>query len=48
MRENQFSKVKNRLLELKGRDIKIKRDIEELSFKPIIVPIDHMDKFEEK
>ena len=48
MRENQFSKVKNRLLELKDRDIKIKRDIEELSFKTIIVPIDNMDKFEEK
>ena len=30
MRENQFSKVKNRALELKDRDTKIKRDIEEL------------------
>ena len=60
IRENQFLKVKNRLIELekdfmelkdrklKGREVKIKREIEELFFKPIIVSIDDMDKFEEK
>ena len=30
------------------REVKIKREIEELFFKPIIVPIDDMDKFEQK
>ena len=47
--KNQFLKVKNDLLELekdfielkdrdlKGREVKIKREIEELFFKPIIV-----------
>ena len=60
MRKNQFLRVKNSLLELeknfiklkdrelKDREVKIKREIEELFFKPIIVCIDDMDKFEEK
>ena len=57
MRENQFLKVKNSLgkdfieskdSELKDRKVKIKREIEQLFFKPIIVSIDHTDKFEEK
>ena len=55
MRENQFLKVKNSLLELekdfielKDRDIKVKREIEEVFFKPIMVPINDMDKFEQK
>ena len=60
MRKNQFLKVKNSLLELekgfielkdrqlKDREVKIKREIEELFFKPIIVSIDDMDKFEQK
>ena len=30
------------------REVKIKREIEELFFKPIIVPKDDMDKFEQK
>ena len=30
------------------REVKIKREIEELFFKPIIVPTDDMDKFEQK
>ena len=30
--------------ELKDREVKIKRDIEEIFFKPIIVFIDNMDK----
>ena len=54
MRKNQFLKVKNSLLELekdfielKDREVKIKRQIE-LFFKPIIVSIDDMDKFELK
>ena len=34
--------------ELKGRKVKIKREMEELFFKPIIVSTDDMDKFEQK
>ena len=60
MRKNQFLKVKNSLLEsekdfielkdreLKHREVKIKIQIEELFFKPIIVSIDDMDKFKQK
>ena len=60
LQKNQFLKVKNSLLEfekdfielkdrkLKDREVKIKREIEELFFKPIIVFIDDMDKFEQK
>ena len=60
MRKNPFSKVKNSLLEygkdfidlkdkeLKDRKVKIKREMEEVFFKPIIVSIDDMDQFEEK
>ena len=60
MRKNHFLKVKNSLLELEkdfielkdsdlnDREVKIKREIEELFFKPIIVSIDDMDKFEQK
>ena len=60
MRKKQFLKVKNCLLELenfliemkdiglKDREIKIKREIEQLFFKPIIVSIDNMDSFEKK
>ena len=60
MRKNQILKEKNSLLELekdfmelkdrelKDREVKIKREIEELFFKPIIVSIDDMDKFEQK
>ena len=50
-----ISKVKNRLLELKkdfielkDGEVKIKREIEEIFYKPIIVPLDDMDKFEQK
>ena len=58
MRRNQCLKVKDSLLELKryfieskdrelkDRDLKIKREIEELFFKPIIMSIDDMDKSE--
>ena len=57
---NQFLKVKNSILELekdfielkdselKDRNVKIKRDKEELFFKLITVSIDDMDKFERK
>ena len=60
MQKNQFLKVKNSLLEsekdfielkdreLKDREVKIKREIDELFFKPIIVSIDDMDEFEQK
>ena len=60
MRKNPFSKVKNSFLEygkdfidlkdkeLKDRKVKIKREMEEVFFKPIIVSIDDMDQFEEK
>ena len=34
--------------ELKDREVKIKREIEQLFFKSIIVFIDDIDKFEEK
>ena len=60
MRKNQFLKVKNNRLELekdfmrvedielKDKEVKIKRKIEEPFFKPIIVYKDDMDKFEQK
>ena len=60
IRINQFLKIKNSLLELendfielkdrelKDREVKIKREIEELFLKPIIVSLDDMDKFEQK
>ena len=60
MQRNQFLKVKNSLLELekyfmelkdrelKDKEVKIKREIEEQFLKPIVVPIDNMDKFEQK
>ena len=60
LRKNQFLKVKNSLLELekdfiefkdrelKERELKIKREIEEVLINPIFVSIDDMNKFEEK
>ena len=60
IRENQFLKVKNSLLELekgfielkdkelKDREVKVKRQILELFSKPIIVSTDEMDKFEQQ
>ena len=60
MRKNQFVNVKNNLLELekdfiklkdkelKDREVKIKREIEELFFKLIVESIDDMNNFEEK
>ena len=55
MLKNQFFKVKNNLwelekdfIELNNREIKIKREIEKLFSKWIIVSIDHMDRFEKK
>ena len=60
MLKTQFLKVKNSLLklekdfidlkdrELKAREVKFKREIEERFFKPITVSIDDMDKFEQK
>ena len=60
MWKNQFLNVKNNLLELekyfiklkdkelKDREVKIKREIEELFFKLIVVSIDDMNNFEEK
>ena len=60
LRMKQFLKVKNSLLELekyfvelkdielKDRELKIKGEIEELFFKPIILSIDDMDRFEKK
>ena len=60
MQKNQFLKVKNRLLEgekdfielkdieLKDREIKIKREIEELFFKPTIDDMDRFEKIEMK
>ena len=34
--------------EIKDRQVKIKREIEELFFKPITVSIEDIDKFEQK
>ena len=34
--------------EIKDREVKIKREIEELFFKPITVSIEDIDKFEQK
>ena len=55
MRKNQFLNIKNSLLELekdfielKDREVKIKRDIEELLFKPITLYIDDMNKCEQR
>ena len=60
MRENQFLMVKNSVLELKkdfiglkgreskDREVAIKREIEELFFKTMIMSIYDMDKFEQK
>ena len=59
MQKNQFFKVKISLLELekdqlelknresKKRGVKIKREIEKLFFKAIIVSIDDLDKFQQ-
>ena len=58
--KNQFLKVKNSLLKLekdfielkdierKVREVKLKKEIEELFIKPIMVSIDDMDRFEEE
>ena len=55
MQNNQFLKVKNSIsesendfMELKGREEKIRREIEELFYKLIIVSKDDIDKFEEQ
>ena len=60
MWKNQFLKVRNSLLELekgfielkdiemKDIEAKIKIEIEQLLFKPIIVTIDDMDRFQKK
>ena len=60
MKKNQFLKVKGSLLELEkyfielkdreleDREVKTKREIEQLSFKLIIVSIDDINKFEQK
>ena len=50
VQNNQFSKVENNLfefgfIELKDREVKIKREIGESFFKLTIVSIDDMDKF---
>ena len=57
MRRSRFVKVKNELLklendfiglkDLKDKEIKIKRKIENLFLQPIIVSINDMDKFEQ-
>ena len=54
MQKSPFLKVKKSLLEsekdfieLKAREVKMKWEIEELFFKPTIVSIYDMDKFEE-
>ena len=44
--EKDLNKLKDR--ELKDREVKYKREIQKLFFKPIMVSIDNMDKFEQK
>ena len=44
--EKDFMKLKD--WELKDGEVKTKREIKELLFKPIVVSIDDMDKFDEK
>ena len=44
--EKDFKELEDR--ELKGRDAKIKREIKELFFKPVMLSTDDMDKFEER
>ena len=44
--KKDFIELKDR--ELKNREVKIKREIEELFFKPLIVSLDDTDKFEQK
>ena len=44
--EKYFIELKD--IELKGREANIKRKVEELLFKLIIVSIDDMEKFEQK
>ena len=41
-----FYRIENK--QLKVREVKIKTEIQEFFFKPIIVSADDMDKFEEK
>ena len=55
LRKNLFLKVRNSLLELekdfielKDITVKIRREIKELAFRPIIVTIDNMDMFGKK
>ena len=60
MLNNAFLKVKYNLLELekdfieldeielKDREIKIKRETKKLFLKPLIAPMDDMDRFEKK
>ena len=60
IQKNQFLKVKNSILELekdfielkdrdlKDREVKIERKIEEIFFKSVTVSIDDMDRFEKK
>ena len=59
-KKNRILKVKNSLLEidkdftelrdrkLRDRDIKIRKEIQELFFKPVNISIDDMDKSQEK
>ena len=44
--EKDFMKLKD--WELKDGEVKTKREVKELLFKPIVVSIDDMDKFDEK
>ena len=57
MQKNQFLKVRNSFLELEkdfielkdiDGEVKVKRERERLLFKPIIVSIDDIDRFEKK
>ena len=60
MQKNQFLKIDDNVLELeknfvelkgrelKDREVKTKKEIKVLFFKPIIVSTDEMDKFEQK
>ena len=46
--QNSHLELEKELIELKDREVKIKREIEELTFKPIIVSHDDMVSFVKK
>ena len=48
LKVNSLLELEKDLIELKDREVKIKREIKELFIKPIIVSLDDMNKFNKK